>query len=597
MRAKITKTNLVLSLIFTVLLLCLFNDIWVWRKPLTVDASKARIDVYTKEKGEEYPSFKLYNDDRFLLPANWMAKAGMQGYSFERKNYSIEFEILSRKDETIFIDLRGLWVLKNPKNRSEGLLPYWVNYEKLSINGDKNLLSQPVSAWHNEPYIYKLAAKAGQKYNVLVEWTKTNKGKMQTEIDYYLLIILTVLAFLFSSKIVKYLAQFKTKQLKSRIDIVFLCTFFALLFVPMMHISEAEKSDQENRMLAKYEPLWKDGKLNLKYGEQFEKWFNDRFFGRDGVIDLNNFINLHINRFYENSRAIYDQKTGWMFNKPYVFTVPNNETVNLIIDNLKKFNSFCKDNNIRFYLMIVPDKSSVYQDELVVRAHGDVNTTKFKKYIEKIISSMNEDQIIYPYDDLKEGAKSDYVFFKESHHWTDWGAYIGYKNLMEKVVKDFKDIPIVSLQEYNKSSSRLLREDFFRNYDLGHTVNVLKLRKIAKDKILKTDYIYYDNKSDLKTEIINVEGKKGKEFYFEKGSPYRLLMMGTSQNEDLSQFLPYSFQNTKYIRFNNVIGRSSKDEFKVMKYYKQGILDFKPDIVIMTLIPEHMVAIQNFFKD
>ena len=99
---------------------------------------------------------------------------------------------------------------------------------------EKNKLSFDCD--HRDPYIIykdKLALEAGRC------------------IDFYALIILATLYFLIAYKVVRYLSHFKIEEHHSRIDIVFLAVFFALLFVPMLHISDAEKSTQENRMLAK----------------------------------------------------------------------------------------------------------------------------------------------------------------------------------------------------------------------------------------------------------------------------------------------------------------------------------------------------------
>lgn len=79
----------------------------------------------------------------------------------------------------------------------------------------------------------------------------------KTVIDWHLFIILATFYFFIIYKVVKYLAKFKIEKNYSRIDIVFLSVFFALLFAPMLKISDAEKSIQENRMLAK-KPQLKD---------------------------------------------------------------------------------------------------------------------------------------------------------------------------------------------------------------------------------------------------------------------------------------------------------------------------------------------------
>ena len=86
-------------------------------------------------------------------------------------------------------------------------------------------------------------------------------------VDFYAFVIIATAYFLVTYKLLKYLSRFKIEQHHSRIDIVFLVSFFILLFVPMLHISDAEKSEQENRMLAKYTPLIDyRGGGNIKFG-------------------------------------------------------------------------------------------------------------------------------------------------------------------------------------------------------------------------------------------------------------------------------------------------------------------------------------------
>ena len=357
--AKITKFNFILSLIFTIILLLMLRPLWLDVKTLEANSTRARIDVYTQEKGRETPNFGLFDGQNYLRSATWMPRVGRQGYNFEKKNSRIRFVIESKEDAFVVIDLRGPFVIKNPKKRSDGLLPYWVDYEKLSINNGPNILKNKISVWHDKPYIYKLPVKAGQKYDVLVKWKESSKGRALYHVDYYILIILVVLAFLFASKVVKYLAQFKTKQLKSRIDIVFLSVFFVLLFVPMAHISDAEKSDQENRMLAKYEPLWQNGKLNLKYGEKFEKWFNDHFWGRDDVIKLYSKFRYSVSDYYSNGWSglqLYFAKDGWMFDSGETrkFKGFSPKNMDKVIQNFVKLKNFFHKKNIKFYFFLSP---------------------------------------------------------------------------------------------------------------------------------------------------------------------------------------------------------------------------------------------------
>lgn len=74
---------------------------------------------------------------------------------------------------------------------------------------------------------------------------------------------------------------------QSRIDIIFLTIFFTFLFIPMSKINQDEISSQENRMLAKWQPLInEDREINYNFGKDFNEWFNDRFYLRNNMLYL-----------------------------------------------------------------------------------------------------------------------------------------------------------------------------------------------------------------------------------------------------------------------------------------------------------------------
>lgn len=176
--------------------------------------------------------------------------------------------------------------------------------------------------------------------------------------------ILVTSYFLFTYKLGKYLSRFKIEEHHSRIDIVFLTVFFILLFLPMLHISDAEKSEQENRMLAKYTPLidyW--GGYNLKYGKNFDAWFSDRFWGRDELIKVYYKIKK-INKYTITAKAS-KLKNDWYFNDNELSTLTISEKQKVQYKkNIQYLLQFCKENNIKCYMEIVPAKIYYAKDGL-----------------------------------------------------------------------------------------------------------------------------------------------------------------------------------------------------------------------------------------
>ena len=70
------------------------------------------------------------------------------------------------------------------------------------------------------------------------------------------------------------------------------------------------------------------------------------------------------------------------------------------------------------------------------------------------------------------------------------------------------------------------------------------------------------------------------------------MLIGTSQNEILCHFLPYSVAEMKYVRLNG--GQvKTVDEFKILKYYKKDILTFKPDILILSIHTDDLPRLRD----
>ncbi len=161
---------------------------------------------------------------------------------------------------------------------------------------------------------------------------------------------------------------------------------------------------------------------------------------------------------------------------------------------------------------------------------------------------------------------------------------------MKEVKKDFPDIPVVSLNDYEKSWNKRIRDEWERNYHWG---NLKRFFNIEEDSLNSVNYAYYDHKDANK--LIPHIGKFTKDATYPVGR-YRVMLMGTSMNENLLQFLPYSGAKTRYIRFNR--GQVKKpDEFNVMKLYRKDILSFKPDILVLCITSMDLLSMQNLSQN
>ena len=240
----------------------------------------------------------------------------------------------------------------------------------------------------------------------------------------------------------------------------------------------------------------------------------------------------------------------------------------------------------------VPRKESVYK-EILTDKYG-LDKKKFMKVSqvqETMTSEVRRHHIpyIYPYEALRNAAKHDFVFFKCSHHWTDWGAFVGYRELMKEVCRDFPDIPTVSLNDYRWSKNWLLRDEYNGDYCMPPHFSRFFNDEHLYDLSEGTFYNYYDHKDGNKM-VVEV-GRHTKGFTFPDGI-HKIMLIGTSQNENLLHFLPYSAAQLKYIRLN-LGGVKEVEQFKILKLYKKDILAFKPDILVLSITTDNLPQLRD----
>lgn len=401
----------------------------------------------------------------------------------------------------------------------------------------------------------------------------------------FLLVTLFTLFFLLYFKIFAWLMKLKWVQNKSRIDIVFLSIFFILLFLPMSNISDAEKSEQENRMLAKFPSLYVNGQINKSYGTDFEKWFNDRFAGRVFMQYMYTNLQKIVNSTIQQGR-VYSGKDGWYFFKDD-FDYKSLDKAQLlgIIKNIDHFYNFCQNNNIKCYIEIVPRRAEFAQDK-GVRKFGKGNVDLAKEVLQVVEKNLGYD-IIYPLEEMKKADKQDFVTFKTDHHWTEWGAYIGYQALMEKIKEDFPNAISVTEDDFNVFYDKRVRAEIKREFWQGSLCNSLRLS--SQQCKLDTDYRYYRHK-DEKNLLVRQDDKLNKFFSYPAKNNLKAIVIGNSFAENFSSFMAYTFSEYIKLRSNNKM----EDNLKFLRW-KDLILKEKPNILILLFESRYVVRLNTMF--
>ena len=448
-----SKKSLIISLVLTFLLMLLSvrlhisHDFWInW------DNKDFCLEVYNTGNSNNAFAFVSANKVKIEQPdemdnPSWLKNAGM-GMRLQFKlrslyfKYSAGLKVLG--DGKLKVRFNNFEQFSEPKNAK-------IDFRKVVINGKTAV--ENVVFEKGDMLPYELNLKNGDIVNFEFEAKRyLNLYDLFFKyIDWYVFIILLTISFCVSYKVVCYLAQFKIKHNTSRIDIVFIAFFFLLLFVPMSNISDGKVSDSENRVLAEYVPLY-NGKFNYKYGQQFEKWFNDRFLGRKNLIELHGKVMDKIS--LRGNNKVIVAKNNWLFLKSSGTLENFRNAVQFSDEELKKIASYlvsidnwCRKNGKDFYYVICPDKNKVYGENITfvskLRPDSEGRTEQLVNYLIK-----NTDiKVIYLRETLLANKGDNLLYFKNDTHWTTMGGYIGYTELMNKIREKHKDYSVVKFDK------------------------------------------------------------------------------------------------------------------------------------------------------
>ncbi len=272
--------------------------------------------------------------------------------------------------------------------------------------------------------------------------------------DWKVFVIILTLGGLACYKLVDYLAQFKIIEQNSRIDIVFVAFVIGFMFVPVLKINHDTVSVQENRTLAPYMPLVKDGQINFNYGRDFEAWFNDHFNQRKLFIDVNSRINLFLNRKLKSETAMAG-KDGWMYTKrwgsvemfqnKYLY---NYDDLRKIKEKLETVSIWARKHGMKLYVFLVPDKERIYP-EFYPDGFEKLNPASKIEQIAVYLKAKSFVPVVYPGEALFAAKPDHLLYYKTGTHWTHWGAYTGYRELFARIKKDFPALKIMQPDDFN----------------------------------------------------------------------------------------------------------------------------------------------------
>lgn len=126
----------------------------------------------------------------------------------------------------------------------------------------------------------------------------------------------------------------------------------------------------------------------------------------------------------------------------------NDEQLEIIHKKLVNIQKALNETGIKFYLVIPPNKNTIYPDDMTRIAPKFQPVSRLDQLIEYELNH-EEIDVIDIRTELFNEKTTNQVFYSTDTHWNDYGSWVGYSKIMDEISKDFPSIVVNSLEEFD----------------------------------------------------------------------------------------------------------------------------------------------------
>jgi hypothetical protein len=240
-------------------------------------------------------------------------------------------------------------------------------------------------------------------------------------------------------------------------------------------------SSNENRILAPFPNINVLKEIRL-LPQMAERYVNDRFGLRKQVVHFNSLLRYSLG--LSSTREVVVGKDGWLFYTADklmeqhtgvdIFTPQELESW---VRQMEANRDWLAKRGIAFYILIAPDKNTIYPEKLPDYPRGAV--TRIDQLSERLKHSDLE--YIDPREQLfRVKAAGEMVYPPGDTHWNERGAFVAYQMLMNRIRKKLPDIVPLTLDdftiEYGAPAASDLAYILTLDKDLSYSVERMRPR-------------------------------------------------------------------------------------------------------------------------
>jgi len=230
-----------------------------------------------------------------------------------------------------------------------------------------------------------------------------------------------------------------------------------LLLPATTEIAALARPVAENRNLAPL-PGWPHSLADYRrFSERMTAYVNDHFGLRSQLTRWNSELRLRLGSSSSPSVAIgrdgvlfyayHEERLLEQHTGEEVFTPGDLERW---IQSVVAERDWLKQRGIAFYVLIAPDKSTIYPELLPDYQKLPDATTRLDQIAARL-KTVDGLEFIDPRAALWRAKQTGRLYWRADSHWGPRGAFIAYRQLMDRVVETFPNAHAVTLDEYQST--------------------------------------------------------------------------------------------------------------------------------------------------
>ena len=327
---------------------------------------------------------------------------------------------------------------------------------------------------------------------------------------------------------------------------------FVALFILLMYgffLGYILKEDStfsytENRNLTIFPEVSLNKILEGSFMSEFEKYVTDQVMGRDMFVSVNTQLKLLMGQNEINNVILGED--GYLIEK-----VTN---ADIDMDIIERNTNYIKEflsNHSNAYVGIIPTASDILKDKYTEYP----DRLNQKELIDKIYSELSSENTIDIYNNL---LGYEDVYYKTDHHWTTFGAYLGYEQICKKLGKDVVPLSeyeeVVVTEEFKGTIHSKINYDYSKDSIIKYEplFNVHYERILNMDNRVVFDSLYDESKLLTKEMYAYFLGGNNGTTYIHsdyEGAKGKLLVIKDSYSHCLTPFLANNYEEILLVDF------------------------------------------------